>query len=63
MVGKKWKNISNGILLVLFIVSSVMSIMVFFRHSKSPLSSARDLSHTEIRPTDEPEIEREIDFE
>jgi hypothetical protein len=53
----------NGILLVLFITSIIKSIMAFFRHSKSPLSSARELAHAEIHPVNEPEIEKEIDFE
>ena len=53
----------NGILLVLFIASIIKSITAFFRHSKSPLSSARELSLAKIRPPDEPVINKEIDFE
>jgi len=53
----------NGILLILFIASAIKSVSAFFRHSKSPSSSANELRHADIQQPDEPEIEKEIDFE
>jgi hypothetical protein len=53
----------NIILLFLFIVSVIKAMAVFINNSKSPISMANELFHKKIKPKDEVEIEKEIDYE